>query len=310
VKKQLNVKKWLIGLVILLFCLLPLLLNNRYWLHIGVTAGIYIMLCLGLYIVSGLTSQLNLGQAGFWALGAYSYGILVSKYQWSFLNAALAAVGITLVLSLMLGLPALKVSGVAFAMVTLGASEIIKIILLNWPTLTGGGMGLRNILKPNLFGITITTPFQFYILTLLLVGVCFFITLRLINSYAGLSMRAVGSNETVSMALGINAFHIKMLAFAINSCFAAISGILFASYYGFIHPEAFTSAQSFALIQFLVIGGILSLPGVMIMTPVLIIALEYMRAFGEYQMITYAVMSIVVLIFFPKGVGGFFTKES
>jgi branched-chain amino acid transport system permease protein len=262
------------------------------------------MLTMGLFVLSGITGQLNMGQAAFWAIGAYSYAIAIGRLGWPFLGAALFAIVITISISLIFGLTALRVSGIYFAMVTLGLGEIVRIVLLNWRKLSGGGMGMRNIPCPAILGTVIKTPAQFYILTLVLVLLCFYVTRRLLTAYVGLSMKGVGSNEVVAKGLGINAFRVKLLALAVSSFFAAMAGVVFSSYYRFLHPDAFTSAQSFFLVQMLVIGGIHSLLGVVAITPLLTFSLEYLRALGEYQMIAYAGLLILFLIFCPQGVGG------
>lgn len=299
--KKLN---WLLWGLLVFLSLWPLLTGNRYLLHVGVTAGIYLMLTLGLFVLSGITAQLNLGQAAFWAIAAYSYAIAVTEFGWSLLPATIFAIGITILMSILFGLPALKVSGVYFAMVTLGVGEITRIVLLNWRQLTGGGMGIRSIPKPTILGFTVNSPFRFYVLTLIFVVLCYLVALWFLRSYAGLSMKAVGSNEIVAKALGINTFHVKLLALGLSSLFAGLAGVIYAGYYGFLHPDAFGSAQSFFLVQMLVIGGIHSLTGVTIMIPILTFGLEYLRALGEYQLIVYSVLLILFLIFLPQGVGG------
>lgn len=297
-------KNWLIALVVAGLLMWPLISGDRYLLHIGITASIYLVLTIGLFLVTGITSQLNMGQAAFWAIGSYSYGLATLNFGWTFLPATLFAIMITVILSAIFGLPALKVSGIYFAMVTVGLSEIVRIVLLNWRELSGGGMGLRNIPSPDILGFTIRTPAQFYILGVVLAAMCLLITLWILRSHVGLTMKAVGSNETVARALGVNINHFKLLALVVSSSFAALAGAMYAGYYGFLHPDAFTTAQSFSLVQMLVIGGIQSLPGVVVMTPILTYGLEYLRILGEFQMIAYALLLIFFLIFAPQGVGG------
>jgi branched-chain amino acid transport system permease protein len=289
--------------LIALVLIAPFFINSRYVFHVGIMALMNLLLVTGLFIMTGLTGQMNLAQAAFWALGAYSYSIMVTSGH-SFFSALLVVIVLAVFTGLLLGIPTMKVSGIFFSMVTVGFGEIVRIVLLNWQDLTGGGLGIRDIPKPVFFGYSLATTSDFYILALVFTVPCILFSLFLFRSNLGLALKASGSNKTVSEAVGVNTFHMRVVAIILNAVLAGLTGVLYSVYYGMLHPDAFTSAVSFSLVQMLVVGGLHSFPGILMMTPVLSLAFEYLRAFGEYQVIIYAVIVLLCVIFCPIGVGG------
>ena len=294
----------LLGFALILLVLsVPFLVGNRYIFHIAIIAMMNLLLVTGLFIMTGLTGQMNLGQASLWAIGAYGYSISV-RAGLSFPAAFAVVIVLGVVSGLVLGLPTMKVSGVYFSMVTVGFGEITRIVLLNWQKLTGGGLGIRDIPKPTVFGYAFSTTSDMFVFALAVAIPCMVFTLFLFRSNLGLALKASGSNRTVSEAIGVNTFNMRIVAIVLNAVFAGLAGIIYSVYYGMLHPDAFTSGVSFSLIQMLVVGGIHSFPGILLMTPILSIAFEYLRAFGEYQVIIYAVIVLFCVIFCPIGVGG------
>lgn len=291
------------ALLVAFVLLIPFFVGSRYVFHVGVMALMNLLLVTGLFIMTGLTGQMNLGQAAFWALGAYSYSIMV-KSGHSFLSAFIVVIVVAILTGLLLGIPTMKVSGIYFSMVTVGFGEIVRIVLLNWQNLTGGGLGIREIPKPAFFGYTLDATSDFYILSIAFVIPIVVFALFFFKSNLGLALKATGSNKIVSESIGINTFHMRVIAIILNSVLACLAGVLYAVYYGMIHPDAFTSGVSFSLVQMLVVGGLHSFAGILLMTPILSLAFEYLRAFGEYQVIIYAVVVLLCVIFCPIGVGG------
>jgi len=289
--------------LVILALLIPFFIGSRYVFHVGIMALMNLLLVTGLFIMTGLTGQMNLAQAAFWALGAYGYSIMV-KSGHSFLTAFFVVIALGIVTGLVLGIPTMKVSGIYFSMVTIGFGEIVRIVLLNWQNLTGGGLGIREIPKPAFFGHVLNATSDFYIMAIVFVIPCVLFALFFFKSNLGLALKASGSNKIVSEAVGVNTFQMRVIAIVLNSVLAGLAGVLYAVYYGMLHPDAFTSAVSFSLVQMLVVGGLHSFVGILLMTPVFSLAFEYLRAFGEYQVIIYAVVVLLCVIFCPIGVGG------
>lgn len=282
---------------------LPLIRGDRYALHVGVVSALNLMLVLGLFLVTGIAGQLNLGQAGLWAVGAYAYAIL-AKSGMPASVCFVASIAVPVAVGVLVGVPSLRVSGLSLAMVTLGFGEIVKLVLLNWREVTEGGMGIRGIPRPEIFGFRLVTQEGFYVVAVALAAGCLWLTRRLLRSNLGLAMKGTGCNEPVCRAVGVNTFGIKLASLAISSMFCGLAGAVYSSYFGLVHPEAFSPQASFSLVQMLVIGGVHSLGGVAVMTPILTLAFEYLRALGEYQIVAYSVLLIVFVIFCPQGLGG------
>ena len=231
-----------LSLVALLMIAMPFI-SSMYQINIMISALIYIMLGLGLNIVVGLAGQLVLGYAAFYAVGAYTYGLLNTYFGLGFW-AVLPVGGIMAALfGLMLGFPVLRLKGDYLAIVTLGFGEIIRLVLENWTDVTKGSFGLSNLSRPDLFGmemgVTEATNYIYYIvlgavvLTIIVVG-------RLKNSRIGLALQALREDEIACEAMGIDLTKVKLSAFALGSCWAGFAGVIFAAKTTFINPASFT----------------------------------------------------------------------
>lgn len=280
------------------------LTSSLYQTNIMISALLYVMLALGLNIVVGLAGQLVLGYAAFYAVGAYTYGILFQHFGLGFW-ACLPLGGIFAVLfGLGLGFPVLRLRGDYLAIVTLGFGEIVRLSLQNWSDLTGGPAGIANIPRPGLFGVDLSlegsTTYIYYLvlaavfLTVLVIG-------RLRNSRVGLALKALREDEIACEAMGINLMRIKLSAFALGSCWAGFAGVIFAAKTTFINPSSFTFMDSCMILSMVVLGGMGSISGVAIAAMILILAPEYLRAFSEYRMLIFGLIMVLMMIFRPQG---------
>lgn len=278
---------------------------QKYMVHILILAGIYIVMSIGLSLVSGFTGQLSLGQAAFYAVGAYVSGLLAVNTGMSFWLALLigtAAAGVT---GIMLGLPTLRLSGVYLTVATVGFGEIVRLVLMNWTPVTRGAQGVREIPPPSLFGLLIDTPAKYFYLVMAAVMLSLFVASRIVNSRTGRAFVSVADKEVAAQSVGINPTYYKTLAFVLSACFAGAAGSLYAHYIGYIHPDAFTQAESIMAVTIMVVGGVRSFLGIAASAVILVTAMEYLRAFSEFRLIMYAIMLVLSLIFIPNGLGGF-----
>jgi branched-chain amino acid transport system permease protein len=289
--------------VVLLLIISPVLVND-YYRDIMTLTGVYIVLALGLNVVVGQAGLLNLGYVAFYAIGAYSYAILSTAYGISFwpglVLGTLAASGFAVVL----GSPTLKLRGDYFAIVTLGLGEITRIVLNNWDSVTGGPNGIAKIGRPVIAGYTLHTALDFYYLILLMVVVAVFAMRRLIVSRIGRAWIAIREDEVAAEAMGINTFRLKLLAFVLGSACAGMAGVFFAAKMAFVSPESFTFFESVLILCMVVLGGMGSIPGI-ILGAVLLIALpEIFRDFQDYRMLAFGVALVLMMIFRPQGLLG------
>ena len=187
---------------------------------------------------------------------------------------------------------------------TLGFGEIVRLVLLNWTSLTGGSGGIKNIPGPSFFGqeleIAANTIFIYY-LVLLAVILTIIVISRLKNSRVGLALQALREDEIACEAMGIDLARVKLSAFALSSCWAGFAGVIFAAKTTFINPASFTFMESAMILSMVVLGGMGSIVGVVIAAPILILAPEYLRAFSEYRMLIFGAIMVIMMIFRPQG---------
>ncbi len=284
--------------------LLMPLLSSIYQTNIMIAALLYVMLALGLNIVVGLAGQLVLGYVAFYAVGAYSYGLLHQFLGWGFWTCLPVGGLLAVLFGLALGFPVLRLRGDYLAIVTLGFGEIVRLTLLNWPSLTGGPAGISNIPRPGLFGMDMdinASTIYIYYLVLAAVVLSIVVISRLKNSRVGLALQALREDEIACEAMGIDITRVKLSAFALGSCWAGFAGVIFAAKTTYINPSSFGFMESAMILSMVVLGGMGSIAGVVIAAMILILAPEYLRAFSEYRMLIFGAIMVVMMIFRPQG---------
>lgn len=304
-----KVKNYLIAGAIILFVLLPLILD-RYFIHILILSGIYIILALGLSIASGFTGQLSMGQAAFYGIGAYVSALVAVNNSWPFWVVMPIAVVVTGLAGVLVGVPSLRLSGPYLSISTVGLGEIVRLVLLNWIPVTRGPMGVGGIPAPAIGSFVFNTPFRYYYLVLAAVILSTFIVHRIVTSRVGLAFMSIADVEIAAQAVGVNNVYYKTLAFILSAAFAGFGGSLYAHYITYIHPDAFAFTESVAIVTIIILGGVRSLPGIMMCGLLLTFSMEYLRAFDDYRMIIYGVVLLFGLIFAPDGIGGMLDRLS
>ncbi len=292
-----------------LLLFLPFFLND-YYLDIMTLTGMYIILALGLNIIVGQAGLLNLGYVAFYAIGAYTYAILSTTFGLSFwpglVAGALSAAGF----AVLVGVPTLRLRGDYFAIVTLGLGEITRIILNNWDSMTGGPNGISKIGRPAIAGHELHTTFAFYYLVLFIVIVTVFAMHRLISSRIGRAWIAIREDERAAEAMGIDTFKLKLLAFVLGSAWAGLTGVVFAAKMAFVSPESFTFSESVLVLCMVVLGGMGSIPGIILGALLLITLPEVFRDFQDYRMLAFGAALVVMMVFRPQGLLGTVKKTN
>ena len=289
----------MVGFVILLL-VLPLVLN-RYFVDVAVLAGIYIVLALGLNIVVGLTGLLALGFIAFYAVGAYAYALLWLHFKLPFWLGLPIGALVACLFGILLGSPVLRLRGDYLAIVTLGFGEITRIVLNNWDEVTRGPNGILGIQRPILFGFQFRQPMHYYYLILGMVVLTIFVVRRLERSRIGRAWVAVREDETAARAMGVNVTAMKLLAFAVGAAFAGLAGVFFAGKMTFISPESFTFMESVMVLCMVVLGGMGSIPGVILGAVLLIILPEALRQFQLYRLLVFGGAMAMMMVFRPQG---------
>jgi branched-chain amino acid transport system permease protein len=272
------------------------------------TVGLFVMMCLGLNIVVGYAGLLDLGYVAFFAFGAYTMGILTTtgplgRGGLNFWMAIPFCILIGVVWGLILGFPVLRLRGDYLAIVTLGFGEIIRILALSdWlAPFEGGAQGVLFIPYPRFFGIVMSSPQTMYYLVIAGGILAAFVTIRLRESRLGRQWMAMREDEDVAEAMGINLVQTKLLAFAIGASFGALAGGVWAARLGNIFPHSFNLLISINALAVIIIGGMGSIPGVIIGALVLVGLPELLREFTEYRLLMYGILLIIMMLVRPEG---------
>ncbi len=293
--------------------------GNRYLLDLGILIVTYTMLGFGLNIVVGLAGLLDLGYVAFYAVGAYSYALIAQYFGLSFWICLPLAGILAAFAGVLLGFPVLRLRGDYLAIVTLGFGEIIRLILLNWQSLTGGPNGIPGIPRPSFFGLpfnssghgfaaTFGIPYSpthrvvfLYYVILALALLTNWVTLRLRRLPIGRAWEALREDEIACRALGVNTTTTKLTAFAMGAMFGGFAGAFFATRQGFISPESFTFTESALVLAIVVLGGMGSQLGVAVAATVMLGGFELFREFDQYRMLVFGAAMVAIVIYRPRG---------
>ncbi len=279
--------------------------TSLYQTNIMISALIYVMLALGLNIVIGLGGMLHLGYAAFYAVGAYTYALLNHYFGIGFWIALPAGAAVSVLFGILLAIPVLRLRGDYLAIVTLGFAEIIRIVLTNWSSLTLGPSGVRGIDRPSFFGAQFTLSQSInltYFICLTLVVITVFVVHRLDNSRIGRQLVAMGEDDIAARAMGVDTVRAKLIAFAVGAVWAGLAGVVFAARTTFINPESFRVWESVLILSMVVLGGMGSIPGVIVGALLLILLPEYLRPLSQYRLLVFGALLVIMMVFKPAGI--------
>ncbi len=294
---------FLLGLFLLSF---PLW-SNLFLSNVAAFIGLYIIMGLGLNLVVGFAGLLDLGYAGFYAVGAYTMAVLTSPdlgfYNLTFWEALPLAMLAAMFAGLLLGLPVLRMRGDYLAITTLGFGEIIRLLALSefLKPYLGGAQGVTRIDYPTIGNFVIDTPQEFYYLILVGCLITWFIAVRLKSSRLGRAWMAIREDEDVAQAMGINRVTAKLTAFALGALLGGMSGAMFASLVNSVVPRSFELIVSINVLALIIVGGMGSLPGVLVGALVLVGLPELLREFREYRFLVYGAVLVVMMLYRPEG---------
>ena len=283
----------------------PLLFPKSYLLSVLIFAGIWSIVLIGFDVLVGYCGQLSLGHNAFFAIGAYSSGILTVKYNFHnpFLGMVIGVI-ISLLVAWIIGLPSLKLKGYYLAIATLGFGLIINNFIVGFRQLTGGASGLNFIPPFKFAGLSFDTDIRYYFLVWFFVAVVLVASLNLIKSRFGRAFMAIQEEETFASMMRIPVFRYKLFAFLYSAVCASIAGSLYAHYAGTITPEGFGFMVSIHMVIMLFLGGKGTIWGGVIGAVFLKLLSESLASLQEYELPVWAAIFIIVLIFMPKGILG------
>jgi len=299
-------KKYLsLGLLLIVLLLVPLVVKNDYLLRIAIYILIYVVLASSMNVINGYSDMLSIGHAGFYCIGAYTAAILSTRFGLSFwlllpLSGAMAG----LFSLFLLGLPALRLRGMFFCMATLGFSEIIRLTILNWISLTRGPMGIPGIPFPKLFSINIIYNWQFYYIILGIVILMLFTFHQVLNSRIGRAWIAIREDKTAARAMGIEAFKYKLLNLFFGSFWAGVAGCFYAFFARYISSDSFGLDEAVSIFIMVLIGGQGTFIGPIVGAILLTTLTEAFRSILEYRLVIFGLAIIITMHLRPQGIVG------
>ena len=293
---------FLLAFVVVL--LLPFLGLSEYYLRLVDIAGIYVVLALGLNIIVGFAGQMSFAHAGFFAMGSYTSALLAVKWGAPFWVGMIGASVVAAFFAVIVGLPTLKLETKYLSMATIGFSEIVRLILLNTPSVSNGADGIRNIPYPQIGSFVFNTDLRLYPLIMFFAVAAIIATSRLKNSRIGRAFEAIKENTLGAELMGVTTTYNKVLAFALSAMFTAVGGGLYAHLMAYISPDAYVFAESAKVLCMVFLGGVGTIAGPVLGAFVITFLPEVLRGLQQYYMVIYAVAVIIILIFAPSGLIG------
>ncbi len=294
----------------LLLGTLPLWLNTPYALSTMILIGIYTIVTIGLCLLMGYGGQVSLGQAAFFGLGAYGSAILTVKAGWSPWVALLVAAAGTGLIAYLIGIPIFRLRGHYLAMGTLAFGVITVIMMNEWKQYTGGPTGLPGVPRLTIAGQPLKSDLAYYYLVWASALLALAIALNIVNSRFGRALRAIRDSEAAAESLGVEIGRYKLQVLVTSALYASVAGSLYAHYMIFVSPTAFDFGVSVRLVLMAAVGGLASIWGapfgtaaVMLLTLGLreIVPLLTRHGSGEYQIIAYGILLVVIMVFMPEG---------
>ncbi|MEP9379335.1 branched-chain amino acid ABC transporter permease [Aquabacter sp. CN5-332] len=286
--------------------LVPLVLRDEYFMHIGVLVVFSIMLATSFNLMVGYVGEFPLGHTAFLGIGAYTAALGASTFGLPFVANVILACLVAALFGLVIGAVTLRLRGPFFVIITLCFAEVLRIVANNWVGLTNGPMGIAGIPKPAfLVGLSmLDQKVGFYYVGLGLAALCVYAAYRFVNSNLGRAAVSVRENRFVAQSVGIWPFYLGLLTFVIAAAMAGVAGAFYAHYVSFVGPEVFGFSFMISMIIMVLLGGKGTLVGPVIGPVIVVLLEEYLRDFKELRLSLFGLIVIAVVLFMPQGLAG------
>ena len=286
----------------------PFVAPNDYIINLGVVLFINVILIASLNLIMGVGGQLSLGHGGFYGLGAYISGVLAAKFGVSPWLSGPAAIALTAVAALVIGLPTLRLRGHYLAMATVGFNAILVVLFNQLVWLTGGPNGLTGVPSFSVAGFAFNTDARFFYLAWLFALLVMLAAFNIVDSRFGRGLRALSNSEIAAECFGVNTYAHKLVIFVVTAAMAALAGVLYVHYVNFASPESFSFFVSVLLVVMVALGGMGNSWGPPIGALVYTVVPEALRSVEDLEIFAFGASMIVVLLFFPRGICGGIAK--
>lgn len=297
-------KTWFLLALIAILAVLPLFISKSYTMGVLCRILLYATLAGSLNAINGYSGQTCIGHAGFFCIGSYCEAILATKLGIPFWIALPLGGIVTAIFGGLIALPTLKLKGTYLSIVTLGFSEIVRLVALNWEGLTGGPMGIKGIPVPKFFGLELSGSRVYYYVFLVVAVLFVFVTNRVIRSRVGRAWTSIREDELAAKSLGVQTSRYKIMNFMYGAFWAGIAGAAYAPYVRFIDSTMFTLDEGFSILSMVIIGGQGTLVGPVVGSVVVNLLTEGLRSIGQWRMVAYGLLIIVMMWCRPQGLAG------
>ncbi len=302
-KYESNKILWQLILIVIL-ALIPLTTSRGYLMGVLCRILLYSTISGALNIINGYTGQTCLGIAGFFCIGCYTEAVLATQYGLNFWYCIPIAGIFAAIIGLLVALPTLKMGGIYLAIVTLGFSEIVRLLALNLTSVTGGALGIKNIPVPQIFGFVFKNSQSYYYLFLVLAIVFIIITRRVINSKLGRAWMSIREDQLAAQSLGVNASFYKATNFMYGAFWVGVAGSVYAPYVRFIDSTYFTLDEGWNILSMVILGGQGTLIGPIVGSVIVNFLTEVLRPIGQWRLVGFALLIIIMMWRRPQGLAG------
>ena len=300
-----------VGFIIAFFILMAvpsIFFTDIYQSHLATLICINIIVAAGLNIVKGYCGQVTVGHVGLYAVGSYTAGCMflyLGSGLWITLPAAII---VTALFGIVMGVPSLRLEGPYLALATLGGGEAIRLFIENGEFF-GSTYGISSISQPVIFGVPFDTPDKYYFIAMPIMLVAIYFSFSVLKSSVGRAFMAIREDQISAAASGINVKKYKLLAFILSAMFAGAAGAVYAHFPpGYIHPNNYTVIEMVTFLAMVVFGGLGHLWGGIIGAVVITIVYDITRPLYQYQLFIFGLTIVFTILFMPKGIGGVIDK--
>ena len=293
---------WLIGFAAMIP--LPWLTHNDYQQFLLDLILINVILAVGLNIVKGFAGQVTVGHIALMAIGAYTSGVLATKFGFPFWAALPGAMLVAAIAGALVGIPSFRLEGAYLALATLGLAESVRIFISATDYL-GASIGMSDIPPPDLFGWKLDTHLRYYYVVMPLAVAGIYFSFCMLRSNIGRAFKALREDPLAAAATGINVRKYKLLAFIISALYAGAAGSLAAHMTpGYIHPNSYTLVEMVTVLLMVVLGGIGHVWGGIIGAIIVTIIYDLTRDYYQYQLLMFGMVIVLTVMYMPTGIGG------
>ncbi len=294
----------ILAVLVAVTIILPFLISDVYIIRVATLCIVNISLGLSYNLVHGYMGQMHFATAAFWGIGAYAGAIVITRFGVPSILAMLFGMIVAGIFGWLLALPTLKIKGYYLSIVTMGFCEIVRLVELNWSSLTRGALGIMNIPAFEVFGHPFRSGTATYLIAFIILILTTVVVKNLTGSDFGLSLKAIRDDDAAAETMGINIVRVKRTNFIISAMICGFVGSFYAQYVTFIHPSSFTSAISQEYAVMAIFGGLGSIPGTFLGCIVLTVLPEILRGLLQYRLLIYGALMVIMMNIKPTGILG------